>query len=117
MNLTTTFRHIEATDALKEYANQKVGRLQRFLRKPMTAKVTLSLEKLEHAVEVQIHSGSEWFEAKQVCEDMYASIDAVMHKLERQIHDSKGVQSSRRRKEVDLRHAVPEQVAAGGADR
>lgn len=117
MKLTTTFRHIEATDALKDYAHQKVGRLQRFLRQPMRAKVTLSLEKLEHQAEVQIKSGSQWYEAKQVCEDMYASIDAVMHKLERQINHAKGVESARRRKDTDLRHAIPDQVAVGGLDR
>lgn len=119
MDLSTTFRHTEPTLALREYANQKVGRLQKFLRQPMTARVTLSVEKLEHIVEVQLTSGGQHFEAKEVSADMYASIDSAVHKLERQIHDKKGVASSRRRKETDLRHAEPEEesLAVAGGDR
>ncbi len=41
----------------------------------MEAKVTLSHEKVESVVEVQVHSGGEWYEAKEVAEDMYAAID------------------------------------------
>ena len=120
MNLSITFRHMDPTASIKAYASDKIGRVQRFLRQPMTARVTLSLEKLEHMVEVQIQSGGQWFEAKEVSEDMYASIDAVVDKLDRQIRHSKGMESSRRRKEVDLRHAAPEDhvpVALAAGDR
>lgn len=121
MNVSITFRHMEPTDSLKAYAAEKVSRLQKFLRQPMVAKVTLSLEKLEHSVEVQIQSGGQWYEAKEVSEDTYASIDVVIDKLERQIRHQKGVQSSRRRRDVDLRHAQPEEdevpVALASGDR
>lgn len=118
MDLSTTFRHTEPTDALREYAAQKVSRLQKFLRQPMTARITLSVEKHEHAVEVQITSGGYHFEAKEVADDMYACIDSAAHKLERQIYDKKGVASSRRRRGADLRHAEPEeQLAVAGVGR
>ena len=93
MNVSITFRHMEPTDSIKAYASEKVSRLQKKLRQPMTARVTLSLEKLEHTVEVQIQSGGQWYEAKEVSADTYASIDTVVDKLERQIGHSKGVQS------------------------
>ncbi len=104
MTVTTTFRHIDATDSLKSHANLKVGRLQKFLRQPMVAKVTLSNEKMENVAEVQVQSGGEWYEAKEACEDMYAAIDLAVHKIERQISHAKGVESTRRRREQDLRH-------------
>jgi putative sigma-54 modulation protein len=117
MTVSTTFRHIEATDALKKYADDKVHRLQKFLRQPMTAKVTLSHEKLLNSVEIQVQSGGEWYEAKEGSEDMYASIDAAAHKIERQIRKAHGAENAKRHKETDLRHMQPEPVAATGGEQ
>lgn len=119
MDVSTTFRHLEPSEALRDYGNQKVTRLQKFLRQPMIARITLSVEKHEHVVEVQLDSGGQHFEAKETSSDMYASIDSAAHKLERQIHDAKGVASSRRRKETDVRHAEPEgvELAMAASDR
>ncbi len=119
MDLSTTFRHLEPSEALRDYAHQKVSRLQKFLRQPMTARITLSVEKHEHQVEIQLTSGGQHFEAKETSSDMYATIDSAVHKLERQIHDAKGVASSRRRKETDLRHSDTdaESLAIAAGDR
>jgi len=104
MTVNITFRHIDATEALKGHATTRISRLQKFLQKPMEAKVTLAHEKLQSSVEIQVHSGGEWYEAKEVAADMYAAIDTVVTKLERQITKKHGVSSARRHKEVDLRH-------------
>lgn len=117
MNVTITFRHMESTESLKAHALKKVERLQKFLRQPMTARVTLAVEKHEQEVEVQLQSGGEWYEAKDVSEDTYASIDKVVAKLERQIRNAHGVESTRRRRETDLRHAGWEPVAEATASR
>ncbi|HXS15831.1 MAG TPA: ribosome-associated translation inhibitor RaiA [Polyangiaceae bacterium] len=119
MDLSTTFRHIEPTDALRDYAEQKVSRLQKFLRQPMTARITLSAEKHEHIAEIQLQSGGLRYEAREASGDMYGSIDSAVHKLERQIHDAKGVAGSKRRRETDLRHteAEAEQLAMAAAGR
>lgn len=119
MDLSTTFRHIEPTDALRDYAEQKVSRLQKFLRQPMTARITLSADKHEHVVEMQVQSGGSRYETREVSEDMYASIDSAIHKLERQIHDAKGMAGSKRRRETDLRHTEAElgQLAMVASDR
>lgn len=97
MNIAITFRHLEPSDSVKQYAHDKVGRLQKFLRQPMKANVTLSLEKLEHVIEVGLTSGSEHFQASEQSEDMYASIDKVIDKLERQIRGSKGASRAKKR--------------------
>ena len=97
MNITITFRHMEGTEAVKKHTTDKVAKLQRFLRQAMTAQVTLSVEGLEHVADVNIKAGGQHFHAKERSEDMYASIDMVLDKLERQIEHQKGASISRKR--------------------
>ena len=98
MNISITFRHMDTTDAVKIYANEKVAKLQRFLRAPMKAQVTLSCQQDRlHRVEVDIHSGHDHFHAHETSEDMYASIDKVSDKIERQIVSAKESVRARRK--------------------
>ncbi len=90
MNITITFRHMVGTEAVKSYAYEKIAKLQKFLRQAMSAQVTLSVEGLEHVAEVRISAGSTHFHGSERSEDMYASIDMVHDKLERQIRANKG---------------------------
>src|SRR5262245_52475313 len=104
MNISITFRHMEASQAIKAYAADKIAKLQKFLRQPMEAKVTLSLDKLKHVAETRISSGGAHLEAKEASEDMYASIDRVIDKLERQIRGNKGAaRAKKRRRAATLR--------------
>src|SRR5260370_39186457 len=97
MNIAITFRHIEPSEPVKKYAQEKIAKLQKFLRQPMQANVTLDMERIEHVVEVRISSGSEHYHGKEQSEDMYASIDKVLDKLERQIRNGKGASAARKR--------------------
>lgn len=97
MNIAITFRQLEASEAVKQYANDKIAKLQKFLRQPLTAQVTLTLDKLQHVAEVHVHAGSEHFYGSERSEDMYASIDKVIDKLDRQIRGSKEVSQARKR--------------------
>lgn len=96
MNITITFRHMVGTEAVKSYAHEKMAKLQKFLRQAMTANVTLSVEGLDHVADVGIASGSAHFHATERSEDMYASIDMVHDKLERQIRAAKGTTISKK---------------------
>jgi putative sigma-54 modulation protein len=89
MQISITFRQMESMDSLKTVANEKIGRLQRFLRSPMKASVTLSCQHLAQMCEVDIHAGPHHFHAHETSEDMYATIDKVIDKLERQIRAKK----------------------------
>ena len=89
MNIAITFRHIDPSEAVKLYAQEKVAKLQRFLRQPMTANVTVALENREHIVEVRVSSGEGHYHGKEHSPDMYASIDLVVDKIERQITGAK----------------------------
>ena len=99
MNIAITFRQMDATDAVKGYATEKVARLQKFLRRPMKCQVTLSCKDggRHHCAEVDIHSGSEHFHAHETSEDMYASIDKVIDKLERQVCGAKGANNAKKK--------------------
>ena len=108
MTITFTFRHMEPSGAIKKYAEAKISRLQKLLLHPMTAKVTLAIEKQRHVAEVQLASGKEHIEAKDSGEELYASIDLVVDKLERQINESKGGKIARSRRAGDsVRTSVP----------
>lgn len=98
MNVRITFRQMDASEAVKEHTQQKLAKLQKFLREPMTANVTLSLDKLKHVAETRIASGGTRHEAKESSADMYTSIDKVMSKLERQIRGDKGVKQAKRKR-------------------
>lgn len=116
MNITITFRQMESTPAVKQFASEKVGKLQKFLRQPMTAKVTLSLDRLRHRAEVRISSGGEHLEAHEHSDDMYASIDRVIAKLERQIRGSKGAQAAKKQRATLRRAASAPADVASPAD-
>ena len=98
MNISITFRHMDATDAVKIYANEKIAKLQRFLRGPMKGQVTLCCQQDRlHSVEVDIHAGHDHFHAHETSEDMYASIDKVIDKIERQILSAKDVVTTKKK--------------------
>src|SRR5690606_38685994 len=98
MNVRITFRHMDSSEAVKAHAKQKLTKLQKFLREPMTANVTLSLDKLAHVAETRIASGGSRHEAKETSDDMYTSIDKVMAKLERQIRGNKSVKQAKQKR-------------------
>ena len=78
------------TDAVKGYATEKIAKLQKFLRQPLHGQVTLSCQKTLHMAEVDMHAGADHYHAHETSEDMYASIDKVIDKLERQIRETHG---------------------------
>ena len=115
MNISITFRHMDSSDAIKRYAGDKLAKLQRFLRQPMTGRVTVSIDKLRHVVEARISSGGEHLEAHEKGDDMYAAIDLVMDKLERQIRAAKGVAQAKRRRSGESLKTAPVAGGSGGA--
>jgi putative sigma-54 modulation protein len=112
MNISITFRHMASSEAIKSYTSDKLGKLQKFLRQPMTAKVTLSIDRMNQIAEARISSGGEHLEAKESGEDMYASIDKIMSKLERQIRASHGAAVALRRGADSVRTEAQQALVA-----
>ncbi len=89
MQLNITFRQFGSSDALKEYAKEKVERVNKYLDRAGEAHVVLSLERHLHHAEITIHSGSWVLRGREKSEDMYASIDLAMDKIESQLRKYK----------------------------
>lgn len=85
MQLSITFRNFEASDSLKEYAREKVDRVNRYLDRAGEAHVVLSLERHLHHADITIYSGTFVLRGKEKSGDMYASLDLAMEKIERQL--------------------------------
>jgi putative sigma-54 modulation protein len=97
MDVHFTFRHVEPSDFIKGYASAKIAKIQRFTRAPIAADVVVSMERHLHRVEVSVRADGERFAGAVESADMYASIDLVMDKIERQVRDSKNLAADRKR--------------------
>jgi putative sigma-54 modulation protein len=97
VNIAITFRQMEATEAMKLHAKDKVAKLQKFLRQPMKGQVTLSCQQKLHRAEVDVHAGAERYHAHEESEDMYASVDKVIDKIEHQIRTARKTSASRKK--------------------
>ena len=85
MQINLTGHHVEITDSLHEYVHSKFGKLERHFEHINNVHVVLNVEKLEQIAEATLHiNGGEVF-ANSTHEDMHAAIDALIHKLDRQI--------------------------------
>jgi putative sigma-54 modulation protein len=85
MHMNITFRHLDPIDSLKNYAQEKVERVNKYLDRATEAHVVLSLERHLHHADITIHSGTYVLRGREKSEDMYASIDLAMDKIERQL--------------------------------
>ncbi len=97
MHIEFTFRNLESSDAIKSYAADKLGKLQKYLKAPLDAQVTFSLERHLHCVDVSFSAGAEHHQGRAEQEDMYASIDLVVDKIHRQINRAKELAGDHRR--------------------
>ena len=85
MQINITGHHVEVTDALREYVSEKMEKLKRHFDHVTNVHVILTVEKQQQKAEATVHaSGADLF-AQHDTEDMYASIDGLVDKLDRQI--------------------------------
>ena len=85
MNLHVTGHHLDVTPAIQDYVANKMERVKRHFEQVIDTRVTLVVEKLVHRVEVNLHvSGKDIFVESHDA-DMYAAIDLVIDKLDRQV--------------------------------
>jgi putative sigma-54 modulation protein len=89
MQLNLTGHHVTITPALKDYINNKLVRIERHFDNLTDIHCILSVEKLRHKAEAKINVSGGTIFADSVAEDMYAAIDSLMDKLDRQIKKHK----------------------------
>ena len=96
MQLNITGHHVEVTPALNEFVTTKMEKLERHFDNVTNVHVVLGVEKLRQKAEATLHvSGADLF-AECTNEDMYAAIDGLIDKLDRQVIKHKEKTNSRR---------------------
>ncbi|MEE9172803.1 MAG: ribosome-associated translation inhibitor RaiA [candidate division NC10 bacterium] len=90
MQISLTGRNLEVTEALRRYAEEKVGRLQKYLEKITSAHIVLSIQKYRQIAEVTLRVRDLTIRGDESTADVYSSIDLVVEKLERQLQRYKG---------------------------
>ena len=99
MNIIITGRHLELTNNLKNYAEEKIQKFKKYLNNITEAAVTRSVEKYRHKAEAILRVNGFLIQAESITGEMYSSIDEVVEKLERQVKKYKEKQVSHRKGE------------------
>lgn len=95
MQVNISGHHLEVTDALRDYIGEKFARLERHFDRIISVQVILQVEKLQQKIEATLHVAGREVVANAEHEDMYAAIDAVIDKLDRQLIKHKEKQLER----------------------
>jgi putative sigma-54 modulation protein len=88
MQLSTTFRHMDASQAVREYSEEKLEKIRKYFHKdPIAAHAVFSVERgFNHVADINITLPSGLvINAKETTEDMYSSIDLAVARIERQV--------------------------------
>ena len=101
MQLSVSGHHVEITEALRNYVGTKLARLERHFDHMTDIHCVLTVEKLEHKAEATIHVGGSTIHADSIEPNMYAAIDILADKLDRQIKKHKEKLTDHHAKEVE----------------
>ena len=85
MNLNISGHHLEVTPAIREYVIAKLERVTRHFDHVIDVGVILSVEKLQQKIEATVHVRGKDIHVEAIDADMYAAIDALADKLDRQV--------------------------------
>jgi putative sigma-54 modulation protein len=105
MDITITGKQLDVTESLKDYVRKKIGKLEKYFDQLLDSHIVLAVEKLEHFAEATIKGDSVVFHAEVRTEDMYASIDNLFDKMDKQIRRYKEKHSGH--KVTPLKHMEP----------
>jgi putative sigma-54 modulation protein len=90
IKVAVTFRHTEPTEALKNFVTEKLTQcVRKYVGYDTEVRAVLSVEKRDHAVEVQVHSKGFDASAKAVTDDLYSATDKVVDSLHAQLRKQK----------------------------
>jgi putative sigma-54 modulation protein len=102
MQVNLTGHHVDLTSSMRDYVNSKMERLERHFDIVQDIHVVLSVEKLRHKAEATLHINGGNVFADAVEADMYAAIDALTDKLDRQVKKHKEKMTDHHRSEGSI---------------
>jgi len=108
MNLTITGHHLEVTPALRGYVEEKLKRITRHFDHVIDVTVILAVEKLKHKAEVNVHVAGKDIFVEAIEDDMYAAVDALADKMDRQVVKHKEKTGGHHREAGSLKRQSPE---------
>jgi putative sigma-54 modulation protein len=85
MNLSICGHHVDITPALRDYMTAKLERVSRHFDQVIDARAIMAVDKVGHKAEVNLHVSGKDIHAECVDADMYAAIDGLVDKLDRQV--------------------------------
>ncbi len=93
MNISVTFKHIDSSEAIKQYAESKVSKLEKYLNNILEAHITLGMERVDHKesgiAQIKLLAKNLDINAEEKSADIYSAIDLLMEKVEAQIKKHK----------------------------
>ncbi len=104
MQIILSGHHVDITDALRQYVNSKMEKLERHFDSVTDIHVVLSVEKLRQKAEATLHLSGNNLHADATEEDMYAAIDALADKLDRQLKKHKEKVTDHHRSEGSIKN-------------
>jgi putative sigma-54 modulation protein len=85
MHTSVTFRHVESSEALKDYVIRKLSKMDKYIDSPMEANVVLGIEKFRHQADITVTGDGLKIKGREETGDMYSAIDLAMEKIEKQL--------------------------------
>ena len=113
MNLNLTGNHLDITPAIRDYVVAKLDRVNRHFDHVIDVTVVMSVDKLQHRVEVNLHTRGKDIHVESAEADMYAAIDVLMDKLDRQVLKHKEKRNGHRHETAAIKR---DGTAVGGAE-
>lgn len=111
MKFTFTEKKVNLPKALHAYAEKKVGKLERYFKTDSEANLVFSVEKDRNKVELTIRSGSTILRVAESTSDMFASVDAAVTSMERQLRKHKTRLEKRLRQDAFERSVAAEDLS------
>ncbi len=99
MEIIFNFKSFDPSDHLKQYAESRFAKLEKYVRNPVNAsiKINLEVEKFRQMAEVILDADSVHISAQEETNDMYSTIDVVLDKIETQLKKARNKQKEKRR--------------------
>jgi len=111
MNINVTGRHVDVTDAMRAYAEEKVSKLDKYLPDNSDTSIVLGVEKYRHKAEILINVNGILIQAQEETDEMYASIDKAIDKLSRRLKKYKEKLKSKKGRGEEKLPPSPEPVS------
>lgn len=114
MNLNLTGNHLDITPAIRDYVLAKLDRVTRHFDHVIEVNVVLSVDKLRHKIEANLHARGKDIHAEAIEAGMYAAIDVLADRLDRQVLKHKEKQNGHRHDGAVIKRDIEAAIGAQG---